>query len=325
MPNPSLLNLLTGDLPQLAATVQHQRLNWRVAEDAGVVVYLRRDDAIHAKLSGNKLYKLHGHLQAYFESAHSKQPIASFGGAYSNHLYALAAAGQILGVPTIAVIRGERPKGAAPTLDDLEAMGMRLHFISRERYKLRNDQALLMALNHELGEPCFWVPEGGAGLLGNAGCQVLGASCSEFLQRVTPSESDVYVVMACGTGTTFSGVVNGVGPSVQVLGVPVLKVGGEYKAEIAAAIGSNNRWELLEGGHCGGYAKFPEYLLKFMVETELEVGVQLDPVYTAKMLYSLATAIKQGKFARGSHIVAIHSGGLQGRRSVEKQLMELYV
>lgn len=327
--SPSFKQLLTGDLPNLARTVETQRLCWRVADEAGVTVYIRRDDAIHSELSGNKLYKLHGHLQAYFQQR-SALPIASFGGAYSNHLHALAAAGEILDIATVGVVRGERPKKLAPTLEDCIAKGMKLHFVSRERYKRRGLESFQRDLEEELGETCFWVPEGGAGKLGSDGCRVLGRACCEFLHQVDPLAPEKVIALACGTGTTFTGVANGAGQvstevrtlsPVRVLGLPVLKVGEAYENELAAQTEKSAvATALWPGAHCGGYAKVPEYLLKFMIDTERELAIRLDPVYTAKLMYGLAQLMAQGAFKRGASILAVHSGGLQGRRGFAEKL-----
>ncbi|WP_370978491.1 1-aminocyclopropane-1-carboxylate deaminase/D-cysteine desulfhydrase [Agaribacterium sp. ZY112] len=307
-------------LPLLAV---NQRLNWDVAERAGVELWLRRDDAIDPELSGNKLYKLFGHLRHYqcvhlpslSESEKRACPMVSFGGAFSNHLHALACAGQRLGIATVGIIRGQRPAKPSATLVDLEAKGMRLYFISRSDYRLRHDQAFVTQLLHDLNLASFSfvVPEGGAGELGLLGLQALG--------RHLATEHWHGLVCACGTGTTMQGLAQGLASAgakhCSVLGVSALAAGDSVCSVLRPAMQQYGiSWGLSNQFHDGGFARVSKDLSSFKQAFEAQCGVELDRVYTLKMFSALRAWLHRGMFHQGQRVLAIHSGGLQGNRGL---------
>jgi 1-aminocyclopropane-1-carboxylate deaminase len=278
---------------------------------------IKREDLLHPRLGGNKIYKLYGHLRKAL--IRPDLPIASFGGAYSNHIYALAAAGKSLNLTTIGIIRGERPAQLSATLQDAVEQGMNLIFVSRQDYRLKDTYAFRQTISAPWGD-CHWIPEGGAGREGIEGCVELARGIIASVD----SKPDI-VCHACGTGFTVAGLVIGLALSpvekINVLGVSVLKGYKQLTLDIASQIQrfgfQSRQWRVDDNYHCGGYAKYPEYLASFVRSFEEETSVPLDPVYTAKMMWGIVNLAEQGVFPEGARILAIHSGGLQGKRGVE--------
>lgn len=302
---------LDCDLVSISQLAPLQWLQWPALDELGIRFALKREDLLHPHLSGNKLYKLYAHLRMASQSGYSR--ILTFGGAWSNHIYALAAAGQSLGLETRGVIRGERPSQLSATLRDAEAMGMQLHFISRADYRRKGETAFLAELQRELG-PSYVVPEGGGDLLGATGCMALGRGL-ELLRQEQPFDT---VCCAVGTGGTLAGLAAGLSQNVRVCGFSVLKGEGGLAgdvAELQAQLGESGAiWCLESRYHCGGYARCTNELAQFMQEFELQTDVKLDPVYTAKMMWGIMQKARAGEWPAGSRILALHSGGLQGRR-----------
>lgn len=286
---------------------------------AGLELWVRRDDLIDPDLSGNKFYKLFYNLHCA-QSAGAKR-VLSFGGAWSNHLHALAAAAKTAGLESIGIIRGERPSSLSPTLVDAENWGMRLVFVNRQDYR-QLTQPFVAQKSQLLTEfsDAYWIPEGGANLAGAAGAKILGWALDQQLQGDYAA-----VCMACGTGTSLAGVA--AGTHRLVLGFSVLKGEGSLGTDIhswfqqlqpqtsgADTSGAGN-WRLISGFHAGGYAKsHPVELYRFWQDFEQETGLLLDPVYTLKLFWGISRLAQQGYWPRASRLVAIHTGGLQGRR-----------
>ncbi|WP_281645361.1 hypothetical protein [Parendozoicomonas sp. Alg238-R29] len=277
--------------------------------EADVTLNMHRLDQLHPKISGNKWFKLRNHLQHAFDDGYSS--ILSFGGAWSNHIHALAAAGKNIDFPTVGVIRGERAEVLSSTLQDAESWGMRLHFISRADYRVKHNPEFLQQLLDDLrlsGSDVWIVPEGGSGELGVKGCEyILSAG------RVSPETYD-QIWLASGTGTTAAGVIRSA-PETCVQSVAVLKGASWMKDEIQQYLSEEHKnWSVDTESHCGGYARTTPELLKFIEQFEQETEIPLEPVYTGKMMFSLYKKCVQGKIARGCRLLAIHTGGLQGRR-----------
>lgn len=288
---------------------------------AGVSLDLLRLDQLHPDISGNKWYKLRHNLEAAREQG--KSVVLSYGGAWSNHIHALAAAGQYLGIKTVGVIRGERPKDLSAMLQDAESWGMRLHFVSRQDYRqLREPDAhnsrrkLLDQL--QLSEASVYpVPEGGGNTLGVKGCEEILAAGG-----IIASDYDE-IWLACGTGSTLAGVANAAwrsGPDTRVVGVAVLKGAGFLNRDIQALVRQPlPNWTLLTDHHCGGYARTDEALLALMETFERDTGIPLDPVYTGKVLKALKQRVESGGTGTyGKRLLMIHTGGLQGRRGFDR-------
>lgn len=295
-------------LLDLANKAPLQSITWPRIARWDIRLSIKREDLLDPVLGGNKFYKLHGHLKLLDPS----RPVVSFGGAWSNHLYALAGACEKLKLPCIGIVRGEHSAVLSPTLSDVESRGMRLVFISRQDYRRRNDPVFLREMETRIG-PCHWIPEGGGGIVGARGCRAITES---ILAQV--SQPPDVICHAVGTGASLAGIASALKPGMTALGIAVLKGADQLEQEIQTLVtalgGSAGTWQLNHQYHCGGYAKAPEYLLEFIKEFEAETGILLEPVYTAKLLWAITCLAESGFWPAGTHVVAVHSGGLQGRR-----------
>jgi 1-aminocyclopropane-1-carboxylate deaminase len=283
---------------------------------AGIEVAVLRLDQIDPLISGNKWFKLIEHLKAADRCG--AKGIISLGGAHSNHLHALAAAGKRFGFPTVGLLRGH-PQ-VTPTVEDLQAFGMQLHWLGYGGYRARN-------------EPGFWlpwqdrypdlqaVPEGGGGTPGALGCMQLRAQVNEQLAHLGWRDYDGWW-LACGTGTTLAGLVlaeAGAHPVYGALAVPDDHgVAQQVQAIVGEAGRANPVYELINGSR-GGFAKVDPLLLDFIEQTERASGIPLEPLYTGKALLALKQHVEAGKFADGTRLIFVHTGGLQGRRGFNSQ------
>ncbi|AOS97762.1 D-cysteine desulfhydrase [Microbulbifer aggregans] len=304
-----LSELTLPELEQAARGVPYQRLPDELFP--GIEVWIRRDDLLDPLISGNKAYKLLFNLLEARERGAEK--IITCGGAWSNHIHAVAAAGRRFGFQTVGIIRGERPRHLSATLQDAERFGMELRFVSRDRYRKRGDKSFLQQVGLEDKRAVF-VPEGGANLAGAQGTKFLG----EVIGRTEPVHFD-QVWLACGTGLTLAGVQAGI-TEVPVIGVPVLKAERSIIEQAALWLqrsGNSVRLQSLRNGHdCGGYARTTTGLMAYMRRFERVASVPLDPVYTAKLAYGLQCELEAGRVTHGQKILLLHSGGLQGRRGL---------
>jgi len=283
-----------------------QELSEPVATAHGVRLLLWRDDLAHPDLPGNKARKLKHNLAAARQQGH--HTLLTFGGAYSNHIAAVATAGLLFGFRTIGLIRGEAGAALNPTLAQVVADGMALHYLDRTSYRRRAEPEFLAEQLARFG-PAYVLPEGGTNVLALSGCAELVAEIGQY------TVFDALAV-AVGTGGTLAGLLTGLSGRHHAVGVAALKNGGFLRAEIDAltAQATGNVFEnysLQTGFHFGGYAKYSGELLAFMQQFRQRHGVLLDPVYTSKLLFGVLELIGQGYFQRGSTVVAIHTGGLQ--------------
>ncbi|MFD4221445.1 1-aminocyclopropane-1-carboxylate deaminase/D-cysteine desulfhydrase [Streptomyces griseus] len=292
---PSRLDaLLRPRVPSPLPAVQDERFARH-----GVTLLLKRDDLIHPDLPGNKWRKLVLNLEAA-----AGRPVLTFGGAYSNHLRATAAAGRLLGFPTIGVVRGDelahRPLN--PSLARCAADGMRLHFVDRTTYRAKASLEVLAGLLSRYGDVEV-IPEGGSNALAAQGCTALG--------RELAGEADVAAV-ACGTGGTLAGLAAGLAPGQRALGVPV--VGGGFLAgeverlQREAFGGPAGSWTLDERFAFGGYARSTPELAAFAADFEDRHGLPVERVYVAKLLFALTVLAEEGAFAPGSRVAAVITG-----------------
>ncbi|MFD4540363.1 1-aminocyclopropane-1-carboxylate deaminase/D-cysteine desulfhydrase [Streptomyces bauhiniae] len=287
---------LAPALPSPLAEVRDNRFSRH-----GVRLLLKRDDLIHPELIGNKWRKLMPNIEAARD-----RPLVTFGGAYSNHLRATAAAGRLLGVPTIGVVRGDELAGRPlnPSLARCAADGMRLHFTDRATYRRKSEPETLAALlDAACARSAYVVPEGGSNAEAVRGCVALG---EELAGRAE------VVAVACGTGGTLAGLAAGLGPGQRALGVPVLK-GGFLAAEVAAlqerAFGARTGdWSLQEGFDFGGYARTTPELDAFAADFEDRHGVPVERLYVAKLLYALTELAGEGAFPYGTAVAAVITG-----------------
>lgn len=278
-------------------------------ERADVRLFIKRDDLIHSTVSGNKWRKLKYVLQDAQENGFPT--LLTFGGAWSNHLYATAAAGKVLGLKTIGIVRGEdyREKLTA-TLQFCISQGMELHFISRENYRRKEETDFLENLKEKFGR-FYFIPEGGSTPLALPG---VGELVEETETQL--GQKPDYYALAVGTGGTAAGIL---ATSAPTLAFSALKNGGFLRNEIldlAKAEGKEKNLQLFTDYHFGGYAKHQPELLAFMQDFEQKHKIPLEHVYTGKMLYGLYDLIKKSFFKQETTIVAIQTGGLQGRIGV---------
>lgn len=280
-----------------------------VARSRGVRLLLWRDDLLHPDLPGNKARKLKYNLLAARQQGHTR--LLTFGGAYSNHLAAVAAAGRLHGFATTGLVRGEEHAPLNPTLAQCVADGMQLHYLDRTTYRRRTEPAFLAALKQQFG-PAYLLPEGGTNALALRGV-------AELIGELRQHTDFDAVAVAAGTGGTLAGLALGLAEAhypARALGIAALKGAGFLRTEVdaltqAAADQTLTNYELHLGYHFGGYAKLPPELRTFTRQFEAEFGVVLDPIYTSKLLFGVLDLIGRGHFAAGSTVVAVHTGGLQ--------------
>jgi 1-aminocyclopropane-1-carboxylate deaminase len=269
-----------------------------------------RLDLLHPVVSGNKWFKLQKHLQ----EAPPGAPLLTFGGAWSNHLVATAYVAKQTGRRSIGIIRGERPPALSATLNDAIAYGMTLEFIPRNSYAAKAQPNFLQDLRDRFPD-AYIIPEGGGGMPGIIGSE-------DILQDILPRKTGspyTHILCAIGTGTTWMGLVRASGPGTTVLGIPVLK-GISTIADIdrdgLLTPDQISRARLLPGHHFGGYARHPPSLLDFMNRFYRQTGIPTDIVYTGKLFYALWNIVDNHFFPAHSSLLIIHSGGLQGNRSL---------
>lgn len=278
-----------------------------VLSAAGVRVLVKRDDLIHPLITGNKWRKLRRNLAAAKQDGH--RTLLTFGGAFSNHIHAVASAGKLFGFDTIGIIRGEPCSPLNPILTHAVAAGMRLHYLDRETYRRKDEPELFAQLQARFGR-FLLIPEGGSNSEGVAGCRDIVTEINLQLRGRYDA-----VICACGTGATLAGMVAALAPDKKAVGISVLRGHHGLDADVAHWIADDPRsmraaWRIHHDFHHGGYAKHTPELLAFVQSFQARQGTPIEPVYTGKMFYALYELIKAGIFARGSTVVAVHTGGV---------------
>jgi 1-aminocyclopropane-1-carboxylate deaminase len=278
---------------------------------SGVEVAVLRLDLIDTLISGNKWFKLEHHLDAATQA--KAQGVISLGGAHSNHLHALAAAGKRFDFPTVGLLRGHAQE--TPTTQDLQALGMQLHWLGYGGYRARH-------------EPDFWqpwlaryadfypIPEGGGGLAGASGCAGLLSMARSQLGNLGWGDYHGWW-LAAGTGTTLAGLILAEAGAHPVYGAMAVPDGHGVRENVAAILGPDaiSAYHLLDASR-GGFAKTDQQLLDFIAACEDQSGIPLEPLYTGKALLMLRDEVQAGRFAAGTRLIFIHTGGLQGRRAM---------
>ena len=268
-----------------------------------------RLDELHPVVSGNKYFKLKLYLQQAVST--KVNGIGTFGGAYSNHIVACAFACMEAGIPCTGIIRGEKPKSYNATLQDAKKYGMNLHFVSRQDYKEKEK------LKNTFGD-LYWIEEGGYGILGASGI-------AEVYKYIRDAGNYNFIICAVGTGTMMAGLIINAEDHQQVLGIPVMKNNFSLEEKIQALLPEKNKMQqalLLHDFHFGGYAKCTPALIDFMNSIWKEYALPLDFVYTAKVFYAIDSLMKTNYFPQDSNILFIHSGGLQGNRSLPENTLQ---
>ena len=282
-------------------------------EEKGIELYIKREDEIHPFVSGNKFRKLKYNIQEAKKT--NKNTLLTFGGAFSNHIVATAVAGYLTDFKTIGVIRGEElgldvteTLSKNTTLKNSYEHNMQFEFVSRELYRKKLEDSFINNLKENYGD-FYLIPEGGTNDLAIKGC--------EEILTVSDAKFD-YICCAVGTGGTISGVINASSKHQKVIGFPALK--GDFLFDDIKKLTSKSNWSLQTNYHFGGYAKYTDELIRFINDFNKDTGVLLDPIYTVKMIFGILDMIKKNQFKKGSKILAIHTGGIQGIEGFNQKL-----
>lgn len=274
-----------------------------------VSLHIRREDLLNPLIPGNKLRKLKYNLARAKAEGHDC--LLTFGGAYSNHISAVAQAGKLYGFKTIGIIRGDELSTAInknPTLRSAENAGMTLKFISRESYRNKGNHTFYEQLKNEFGR-FYLIPEGGTNALAVKGCEEI----------LTDGDADFdYICVASGTGGTAAGIINSASGRQQVLVFPAVK--GDFIEGEILKFSPRRNWKIIDRYHFGGYAKISRDLVEFINGFYAQTGIPLDPVYTGKLLFGVMDLIAKDYFPRNSKILVIHTGGIQGIAGINQKL-----
>ena len=274
-----------------------------------VKLFIKREDLIHPFVSGNKFRKLKYNLLEAKKL--NKTSVVTFGGAYSNHIAAVAFAGKQNGFKTIGIIRGEELVSKIsenPTLQFCQDNGMKFVFVSREEYRFKETEEFLDTIKKDF-ENSYLIPEGGTNDLAIKGCE-------EILNQ----EDKMYNFVCCsiGTGGTISGLINNSFKDQKILGFPALK--GDFIKKDICKFAKNENWELISDYHFGGYGKVTTELIDFINDFYKKYAIPLDPIYTGKMVFGVIDLINKNYFPENSKILLIHTGGLQGVQGMNVKL-----
>ncbi|MBP8193599.1 MAG: 1-aminocyclopropane-1-carboxylate deaminase/D-cysteine desulfhydrase [Chitinophagales bacterium] len=274
------------------------RITNALTEQFNVSLFLKRDDLIHPEISGNKWRKLKYNIEQ--AKREHKDTLLTFGGAFSNHITATAAAGKYLGFKTIGIIRGEEYQPLNKSLQFAKDCGMKLMYLDRENYKLKNTDALLTTHDSRLLSEAYIIPEGGANELAVKGC-------SEIVDEIDIDFD--YICCACGTGTTIAGMATNLKPHQKAIGFAVLKHPNLVN-EINERFLTHNSKLIIQNYPFGGYAKTTPELIEFIKEFYQEHQILLDYVYTGKLMYGIFDLISKNYFPENTTIISVHTGGV---------------
>ncbi|MEQ1531549.1 MAG: pyridoxal-phosphate dependent enzyme [Methylococcales bacterium] len=294
-----------SDLQNTFQTSVLTRITDPFLQEQHIELWIKRDDLLHPIISGNKWRKLK-YILAH-ALAVGADTLISMGGSYSNHLHALAYVGKVLGLKTIGLIRGEAQQPLTATLMDMQNWGMELRFVSRSDYRvLRQYRGCFDLPGLKPGQ--YWLPEGGAQVLALQGV-------AEVITEIA-MPYDVLCV-PCGTGATLAGLIAQAPESVSILGFAALKNADFLNADVKNLLQRpKHNWQINLDYHFGGFAKTNSELLSFVDGFELNSAIPIEPIYTGKMLYGLYDLIRKQQFKPGRRIIAVHTGGLQGKRGI---------
>ena len=280
-----------------------QELKSQIFEQHGVRLSVKREDLNHPFVSGNKWWKLKYNLEE--ASVERKNTLLTFGGAYSNHIYATAAAARELGLKSIGIIRGEETVPLNKTLSFAKTCGMQIHYQSREVYRKKSELEYIQSLHDQFGN-FYLIPEGGTNAQAVRGCK-------EFAVKLAEETDFDYLCLPVGTGGTMAGLIEGLDDSHHIIGFSSLKGGTFLEGDIKSHTSKIGNWQLIHDYHFGGYAKSTKSLQEWTTQFENETNIPLDPVYTSKMMFGVFDLLKKDFFRRGSTILVLHTGGLQGK------------
>ena len=279
-------------------------------KEKNIRVSVLRLDKIHPIISGNKWFKLKYYLED--AKAQKKDHLATFGGAYSNHIIATAAAGKLFSFRTSGIIRGEQPLQLSHTLLLAREYNMQLIFVSREEYRNKKIPKEIQELSGEI----YLINEGGYGHLGIKGAAEILDHCKK--------ENFTHIACAVGTSTMMAGLVKSSLPYQETIGLAVIKDEMDLKAELSRLLSpqeKKKKFQLVADYHFGGYAKHKMELINFMNEFYKDTSIPTDFVYTGKLFFGILDMIRNNSFPNASSILIIHSGGLQGNSSLPKRTL----
>jgi 1-aminocyclopropane-1-carboxylate deaminase len=290
-----------------------EEVNDSILQERKITLLIKREDINHPFISGNKWHKLKYNLRE--ASKQGKNTLLTFGGAYSNHIYAVAAAGKLFNFNTIGVIRGEEHLPLNPTLAFASETGMKLYYLNRISYRKKYSADIIDELYKTFGD-FYLLPEGGTNHLAVKGC-------SEIINNI--KEEFDFICCPCGTGGTLAGLVTGLKGKKYVLGFSVLKGASFLKDNVESLLQKNNEfiysnWDINLDYHFGGYAKFDNELINFVKNFSGQSKIPIEPIYTGKMLFGIYDLVSRGFFKEGSQIIAIHTGGLQGLKGLSESM-----
>ena len=266
-----------------------------------ISLYMKREDLLHPIISGNKFRKLKYNLEE--AKKQNQKVLLTFGGAFSNHIVAVAGAGKEFGFKTIGIIRGEELQDKIsenPSLLQAQQLGMKFAFVTREQYRLKETPDFIEQLQKDYGE-FYLLPEGGTNALAIKGCEEIITDLDfEF----------THICASVGTGGTITGIINSSANNQKIIGFSSLK--GDFLQNDIAKFANKQNWSVNCEYHFGGYGKITDELIDFINNFYLEHHVHLDPIYTGKMMFGILKLINNNYFPPNSKILAIHTGGLQG-------------
>lgn len=293
---------------------KNQQILLPILEEKGIQLFIKREDEIHPFVSGNKYRKLKYNVEEAKKL--NIETLLTFGGAYSNHIAATASFGQLAGLKSIGIIRGDELATNLKevlktnlTLKHAHENGMRFKFVSRSDYRNKTSESFIESLKDEFGE-FYLIPEGGTNKLAIRGCEEILTSEDEKFN---------YICCAIGTGGTISGLINSSYSDQKIIGFPALK-GDFLTNDINNLANRNDNWSLVTDYHFGGYGKFNEELITFINEFKEATSILFDPIYTGKMMFGILDMISKNQFKKGSKLLVIHTGGLQGITGINERL-----
>ncbi|WP_333810303.1 1-aminocyclopropane-1-carboxylate deaminase/D-cysteine desulfhydrase [Flavobacterium sp.] len=278
----------------------------------GIELFIKREDLLHPIISGNKFRKLKYNIQSAKKLGQST--LLTFGGAFSNHILAVAGAGAEFGFKTIGVIRGEELEDKIkenPTLAHAQALGMQFYFVSRTAYRDKESSLFIAHLQEKFGD-FYLLPEGGTNNLAIKGC--------EEILALSDKHNFSHIACAVGTGGTFSGLINSSDENQQLIGFSSLK--GSFLSDVICNFVKKKNWSINDTYHFGGYGKVNEELISFLNSFYSQTNIPLDPIYTGKMVFGVLDLIKKEYFPPNSKILMIHTGGLQGIKGMNFALQK---
>lgn len=288
------------NLSKLIMNANNQKISINFPK--GIELFIKREDLLHLIISGNKFRKLKYNLQEAKQLGKSK--LLTFGGAFSNHIVAVAGAGKEFGFETVGIIRGEELLDKIhenPSLQLAQELGMQFQFIDRTTYRDKSNSKFIESLQKSY--PDFYlIPEGGTNDLAIKGCE-------EILTNDDKTTFN-YICCAIGTGGTISGIINSATEKQQIIGFSSLK--GDFLSDVIRNFVQKKNWYVNCDYHFGGYGKVSDELIEFMNAFYQQTNIPLDPIYTSKMMFGILDLIKKDYFLPNSKILAIHTGGLQG-------------